>query len=126
MRKYTNSVITEPADDRFPSLLGFVMATLAMSGRLGTPSPTRHPFFDTYRLVELHVVPHNGGYVANLEFDVPVGQPNILGTPDRSPYPTADEAFLAGARIVCEALTGSRDLPFLHTGDHVIMAVQAS
>ena len=53
--------------------------------------------------------------------DGPAGAPSSLGTPETI-YPSRQEAFLAGAQILCRILTGSKKLPFFVAGDELIVA----
>jgi hypothetical protein len=69
----------------------------------------------------LYIDEVDGGWVGNITFhNVSPGCPNSIGTPDAQPFPTRQQAFLAGARIVCDLFTGSRDLPFFACGDTLI------
>ena len=47
--------------------------------------------------------------------------PNCLGSPDEMPYEDPRGAFLHGAGILCEIVTGSRDLPFMVMGDQLVL-----
>ena len=107
---------------RSPTLLETVMTALEVTGRLTaeTAAPT-HPLYNRDTVKDLYVEAHAGGYVANIGFDLPPGHPNIIGTPDRSPFPTQGAAFLAGARMLCHLLTGSTELPFIIRGDELIV-----
>ncbi|OWU66347.1 hypothetical protein, partial [Phaeobacter sp. 22II1-1F12B] len=53
--------------------------------------------------------------------DLPPGMPNCLGSPDEMPYEDPRGAFLHGAGILCEIVTGSRDLPFMVMGDQLVL-----
>lgn len=78
--------------------------------------------FDHHDVADLYLERHPGGWVANIAFaDVPPGQPNTLGTPDASPFPSEREAFLAGAAFLCGILTGSAELPFIVTEDKLMV-----
>ena len=62
-----------------------------------------------------------GGYVANIAFVRTLGEAITIGAPDALPLPTHKDAFLAGARIVCEIVTGSPELPFLVRDDEIVV-----
>lgn len=118
----TNNATTEAAHDDSPNLLEFVLTALEVTGRLNAAqSAPQHPYFNRDTIKDFHIDFHGGGYVANLEFNVLSGHPNVVGTPDRSPFGTEREAFMAGARLLCQILTGSGELPFIVKGDELIV-----
>ncbi len=62
------------------------------------------------------VTARNGGWVADLLLrTVPQGLPDIMGTPEGFPYPTYEQAFEAGLRIVAEFLAQAQTPSRLHS-----------
>ncbi len=106
-------------------LMALILEALSAKGRLACPPPVTSnlPYFTRDNLLELHLDKRAGGWVANITFrHVPPGLPNCVGTPESRPLPDERSAFLAGAAIVCEIATGSRELPFLVLGEQLICA----
>ena len=107
--------------------LALVIAALDAKGRIPVlqPASSGPAYFHRDNLDEFYVVQKpGGGWVGNVAFkNVPAGQPDVIGTPEASPYATQEEAFMAGAAIICAIVTGSRELPFFFAGDNLICAV---
>lgn len=109
-----------------PDLLALIMSALEAKGRI----PKRRPvssdpsYFNRDNIDEFYLEEKPGGWVGNIAFkNVPAGFPDVIGTPDATPYETPREAFLHGAAIVCEIVTGSSELPFFEAGDKLICVV---
>ena len=112
----------DPSADDHGSL-SLIMSALEATGRLDAPAPPPYalPYGTRDNLLGLHIDAKNGGWVANVTFtNVPAGLPNCVGTPDRAPFDTPREAFLAGAATVCRIATGSPELPFFVDGDRLV------
>lgn len=116
--------LNQSATPNATSLLEIVMSALEATWRIPDEAPrTGFPsgfHRDALRAFTIDRV--KGGYVANIEFDVAPGEPNTIGTPDARPLPTHKDAFLAGAVIVCQIVTGSPELPFFVLGDEIVIA----
>ena len=107
-----------------PTLLDIVMQALDVTGRIPAKQPrTDFPrCFTADRIIGFYLEPRNGGWVSAITFtDLPPGMPNCLGSPDEMPYEDPRGAFLHGAGILCEIVTGSRDLPFMVMGDQLVL-----
>ncbi|KRS12680.1 hypothetical protein RIdsm_05390 (plasmid) [Roseovarius indicus] len=114
MQHSTKSMSTSETGSS-PSLLEIVMRALEATGRIPTTQPeTGFPdAFTADRVTDFYVEELNGGWVSTVRFrDIPDGLPNALGSPDIMPYREPRDAFLHGAGILCEIVTGSRALPF--------------
>lgn len=110
--------------DAQPTLLDIVMQALEVTGRIPDELPeTAFPgCFTADRITGFYLEPRNGGWVSTITFrDVPPGMPNCLGSPDAMPYDDPRAAFLHGAGILCEIVTGSRNLPFMVVGDQLVV-----
>lgn len=109
-------------------LLDIVMDALQAKWRIPDEAPrTDFPSSFTRDALRAFTIEQvAGGYVANIEFDVAPGEPNTIGTPDADPLPTHRHAFIAGAALVCEVVSGSRELPFLVTDDELVVATVTS
>ena len=106
-------------------MLDLTLTALEAKGRYPCARPTNGlpGHFHAGNMARLYLEPHDDGWVANIEFrDVPPGQPNTVGTPDAFPLACERTAFLCGAALVCEIVTGSRELPFFVAGDRLICA----
>ncbi|MBR9766686.1 MAG: hypothetical protein GYB53_25010 [Rhodobacteraceae bacterium] len=113
--------------DAQPTLLDIVMQALEVTGRIPAKQPrTDFPrWFTTDRIEDFYIEPRNGGWVSTITFrDMPPGMPNCLGSPDEMPYRDRRDAFLHGAGILCEIVTGSRDLPFTVVGDQLVVVAR--
>ena len=113
---------TEKPGDDF-GVMNFVLRALYATGRLTGPQPEASdpPYATRNNLLGLYIDERPNGWVANITFKhVPPGMPNCVGTPERTPFPDRRTAFLAGAALVCEIATGSRELPFLIVGDRLV------
>ena len=124
MQHSAKSASASETDSRL-SLLDIVMQALEVTGRIPTTQPeTDFPdAFTADRITDFYVEELNGGWVSTLLFrDIPEGLPDALGSPDIMPYRERRDAFLHGAGILCEIVTGSRELPFTIVGDHLIVA----
>ncbi len=105
------------------ALLDIIMSALAAKWYIPEETPeTGYPHLTREALRALHIDKVKGGYVANVEFQAAPGLPNTIGTPDAHPLPSRRDAFLAGAALVSEIVTGERDLPFFVFGDELIVA----
>jgi hypothetical protein len=103
--------------------LDLVLTALNASGRIPRQRPELGlpAYFNRDNLDSLYLEEHPGGWVANIAFrNVPPWAPDTVGTPDAFPFPSRDEAFIAGARIVCQIVTGSTELPFLAANGNLI------
>ena len=64
-----------------------------------------------------------GGWVCNIIFRRLVGtEIDCITSSMHQPFPSAAEAFLFGASIACEIVTGSAALPFEVVGSKLVMA----
>lgn len=110
------------------SLLEIVMTALQAKSRIPQVAPrTDYPSgIERDALLAFIIEEINGGYVANVVFDMAPGEPNMIRTLDAHPLPTYRDAFLAGAAIVCEIVTGSRKLPFFFAGDKLMVVTVTS
>lgn len=122
----TNSSTSAPDGGAFDALV-LIMTALKAKGRIPAQQPASfRPAYLNCDNIEAFYFEQKpcGGWVANVAFrNVPVGQPDILGTPEAYPFETQIEAFMAGASIVCDIVTGSRELPFFFAGNQLICAV---
>lgn len=108
------------------TLLGIIMKALWVAQAVPAERPsTRFPaHLNRDNMEALNIEERPGGCVANLVFhDTPAGLPDVIGTPEARPLASADEAFLAGAELVCEIVTGSPKLPFVLTQNALVFAV---
>lgn len=107
-----------------PTLLDIVMQALEVTGRIPDDQPeTNFPrCFTADRISDFYLEPLNEGWVSTITFrDMPPGMPNSLGSPDEMPHEDPRDAFLHGAGILCEIVTGSRDLPFTVIGNQLVV-----
>lgn len=109
-------------------LLELVLTALEATWRIPEEKPltTLPSHFDRDALCAFTIDQVDGGHVANIKFDVAPGEANLIGTSDTSPLPTHRDAFLAGAMIVCEVVSGSRELPFIVTENELLVATVTS
>ena len=105
-------------------LVNFVLCALEEKGRIPFKSPElAYPAqFTRDNIADFCVEQRKGGWVANIVFDVPKGQPDVIGTPDADPFASFQDAFMAGASILCHVVTGSPELPFFQAGDKLMCA----
>ncbi len=120
--------LASPENTYVTPLLEIVMTALAATGRIPDKAPrTALPAgFDRNDLRAFTIEQVEGGYIANIEFDVAPGEANTIRTPDAHPLPTHRDAFLVGAGIVCEIVSGSPDLPFLVFDDEIMVVTITS
>ncbi len=111
------------ANPNTTSLLDIVITALAEKYRIPGEAPrtTYPPSFHRDALCAFSIDRVEGGFVANIEFDMAPGEADTIGTPRAHPLPTHRDAFLAGAAILCKIVTGSHDLPFLVLGDELVV-----
>lgn len=111
------------ADPRATPLLEIVLTALEAKGRISNvpPAPPT-PHLTRDALLAFTIDEVEGGYVANVAFDVPPGHPDTIGTPDAQPLPTQRDAFLAGAMLICEIVSGAPELPFVVWGNRLMVA----
>ena len=117
------STFAFPDDINKPDLLALVMRALEAKGRIPKRRPTSSApsYFNRDNIHEFYIEKKAGGWAGNIAFkNVPAGFPDVIGTPDATPYKTPREAFLHGAAIVCAIVTGSSELPFFEAGDKLI------
>ena len=102
------------------TLLGTILQALEVTGRVPDEQPeTGFPhWFTADRIKDFYLEQLGGGWVSTITFR---DMPHCLGSPDAMPYSTPQEAFLHGAGIVCELVTGSRDLPFVIVGNTLVV-----
>ncbi|MBU0781028.1 MAG: hypothetical protein KKC72_13420 [Alphaproteobacteria bacterium] len=115
------------ANSQEPTMLEIVMTALKATGRIPAIAPPTGlpPYFHRDNITDFYLEEHSGGWVANIAFScVPPGLNNTIGTPDALPLPTERDAFLMGAMLVCELVTGSHDLPFFLAGHKLIVFAQ--
>ncbi len=120
----TRTKTTPKATTECISVYEIVTCALLAKGRLQTRRSVQQlgNGLDDCDIVDLYLERHPAGWVANIAFDNPVaGAPNTVGTPDASPYPTPRLAFFAGASMLCELLTGSRELPFIEVDGKLLV-----
>jgi hypothetical protein len=117
------STFALPDDTNEPDLLALVMRALEAKGRIPKRRPTSSApaYFNRDNIDEFYIEKKAGGWVGNIAFkNVPPGCPDVMGTPDATPYETPREAFMRGAAILCLIVTGSSELPFFEAGDQLI------
>jgi len=79
--------------------------------------------FDPARIRSLELAQTDAGWGAYIGFsDVPEGLPNTIGTINVAPKDNAFDAFIAGASLLCELVTGSPELPFFAVGNELMVA----
>lgn len=114
------------SDDAASDLLALVMSALKAKGRIPSrqPASSLPAYFNRDNIDEIYLEQKpDGGWIGNVAFrNVPAGQPDVVGTPEAYPFETQEAAFMAGAAIVCEIVTGSRELPFFLAGGNLICA----
>ncbi len=105
------------------SLLQMVLDALEVTGRIPAKAPAHaYPLYFTRENLEaIRLVQYSSGWIGNVDFDVPAGLGDVIGTPEAYPILTRNQAFASAARIVCEIVCGSPELPFFLVGDHVIV-----
>jgi hypothetical protein len=106
-----------------PDLLALVLSALEAKNRIPEYRPTLSlpSHFNRDTICEFYLERKPGGWVGNVAFkNVPAGTPDVIGTPEAFPFQTEADAFLAGASIICEIVTGSPELPFFLAGDKLI------
>jgi hypothetical protein len=106
--------------------LDLVADALRGKGRLPLTPPCT-PFLPRYcrsdNLAAFNLKKFPGGWVANIAFrNVPPGEPGTIGTKERRPFVTQQEAFLTGAEMLCLLVTESREPPFFLHRDTLICA----
>lgn len=118
-----HKTLANPANPNAAPLLEIVMNALEAKRRIPSqpPKTTLPRGFDHDALRAFRIDQVDGGYIANIEFDMAPGEANTIGTPEARPFPTYREAFLAGATILCEVVTGSPGLPFILLGDELVV-----
>ena len=107
-----------------PDLHRMVMDALRSKYRIPeyTPDHDLPPPFHPSNIESLYLEKSGAGWVANIGFaNVPPGQPNTIGTIDAEPYSNALHAFLHGASVLCQLVTGSPELPFLVNGNELMV-----
>ncbi|MDT0684522.1 hypothetical protein RM543_17745 [Roseicyclus sp. F158] len=110
------------ADPHATPLLEIILTALEAKERIpDVPPASLAPQFTRDALLALTIDEVGDGWVANIAFDVPPGHPDTVGTPDAYPLPTRRDAFLAGAMIVCEIVSGSPELPFVVDADQLMV-----
>ena len=105
------------------TLLQTVLDALRATGRIPPERPQLDlpDHFHRDNLLDFYLEQSGDGWAANISFrHIPPGGPDTLGTPDAFPLPE-QQAFLAGAALVCEIVTGSPELPFFLAGDKLIV-----
>ncbi|MFG6519458.1 hypothetical protein ACGYLX_18630 [Sulfitobacter sp. 1A13496] len=106
-------------------MLDYILNALKTANRgiYNIPQPFLPPHMNAQNLADFRLQKMNGGWVADIYFqNVPTGQPDAIGTRDAHPYKTKQEAFLAGAEMLCTLITGTPELPFTALGDQIIGA----
>ncbi len=112
-----------------PDLHSLVMGALWANHRLPEPPPwtsfeTGLPAaFHPDNIESLSLEEIGDGLTACIGFaDVPADEPNAIGIGHTAPYASALEAFRAGASAFCALATGSPELPFLVSGNSLVVA----
>lgn len=112
------------------TLLDAIIAALAAAGRIPKARPAalaHQPHMHRDNIDDFVIEMSKRGYIANIYFrEVPKGQPAMAGTPECEAYPTAEMALSAGARILCEIISGSDTLPFPFTEASLLAAAQTT
>lgn len=105
------------------SLLQMVLDALEATGRIPAEAPTHgFPAYCTRETLEaIRLVHYSSGWVSNVDFDVPSGLGDVIGTPEAYPILTFNQAFSVAASIVCAIVSGSPELPFTLHGNQVIV-----
>ncbi len=106
-------------------LLQLVLAALVATHRIPAEAPRigLPDYYHRDNLLDFYLEQKGGKWVGNSGFqNVPSGEPDVIGTPEARPFNTATEAFLAGASILCDIVTGSPELPFFLAGDKLMCA----
>lgn len=67
--------------------------------------------FTADRLEGIVIVRKGDGWIGNVTFNMPFGEPDVLSTQENLILPTRHAAFTYAAAIVVEILTGVRELP---------------
>ncbi|MFU8866122.1 MAG: hypothetical protein ACNA7O_19625 [Rhodobacterales bacterium] len=106
--------------------LALVMSALEAKGRIPVrqPASSLPAYFNRDNIEAFYLEQKTcGGWVGNVAFrNIPAGRPDVIGTPEAYPFETQEAAFMAGASIVYEVVTGSRELPFFAGGNQRICA----
>ena len=116
----TSTFSDTQTDTQSPTMLEIVMTALKATGRIPAIAPTTGlgPYFHRDNITDFYLEKHSGRWVANIAFSgVPHGLNNTISTPDAFPLLTERDAFLMGAMLVCELVTGSHGLPFFLAGN---------
>jgi len=105
--------------------LDLILSALHEKGRVPeeTPDVGLGHYYVRENLDNLTLEKVPGGWVCNIIFRQLVGTEIDCRTSSmHQPFPSATEAFLFGASIACEIVTGSSALPFKVVGSKVVMA----
>jgi hypothetical protein len=96
------------------TLLEAVTNSLAARGLIPEDKPVHSlpAQFTADRLAGIELVQKGDGWIGNVIFDMPFGDPDVLTTRENLVLPTRRAAFDHAAAIVVEVLTGVRELPF--------------
>lgn len=120
------STFAFPDDIDRPYLLAVVMGALEATRRIPKRRPTFNApsYFNRDNVAAFYLEEKPAGWVGTISFkNVPPGCPDVIRTPNATPFKTPREAFLKGAAILCTIVTGSSELPFIIVEDKLIFVV---
>ena len=106
--------------NKSPDFLALVLSALEAKNRIPAHHRTSSlpAYFNRDTICEFYLERTPRGWTGNVAFkNVPAGKPDVLGTPQVFPFQTEADAFMAGASIICEIVTGSPKLPFVLVDD---------
>lgn len=109
---------------QLPNLFAIVMEGLRATYRFPDEAPENDlpEQFHSDNINSLGIEEIDGGWISYIGFaDVPHGMPNAMGVGHENPHGSALEAFLQGAAVLCELVTGSAELPFLVLGNKLMV-----
>ena len=113
--RYTQTEIAEGE-----AIIETVLSVFKKNGLTGQPPfgarlDDKWQHFGPHNYQAFIVTARNCGWVADLLLrTVPQGFPDVLGTPEGSPFPTPEQAFEAGLLIIAQLLAQTQTPSRLH------------
>lgn len=96
------------------ALLKTILRTFKKKGLTGQPPfgarlSDAWQYYGPHNLQAFIVTYRNGGWIADVVLrNVPEGYGDVLGTLERSPFPTYEDAFRAGLFLLCSLLSDTQ------------------
>ena len=99
--RFTQAEMAEGKDTLQSALTAFKKIGLTGQPPFGARLNEIYRHYPPHKFQALVVAKRNGGWVADLVLcPAPKGVPDVLGTPDRLPFPTFEQAFEAGLLLL--------------------------